>query len=55
MPPEIRRAHVCTTNVVGQKNGYYCVSFSDWTDQIKSYYAGGGGINFDFSIEGAEK
>ncbi|KAJ1460336.1 hypothetical protein M885DRAFT_509278 [Pelagophyceae sp. CCMP2097] len=55
VPPEIRRAHVCTTSVVGQKNGYSCVSFRDWRQSVTDYYAQGGGVHFDFSVDPASK
>ena len=52
IPPEFRRAHICTTQVCVENRArcYDCRTFEEWTSDIKAYYAGGGGIQFDFSI-----
>ena len=58
IPPEIRRQHICFSRNCRLDNTgkfcYDCVSFGEYADQIAEYYKGGGGIKFDFSIEGRE-
>ncbi len=54
IPPEFRREHWCFTDncVENRSTCYDCVTVSEFYNQIKDYYAGGGGVNFDFSVEG---
>lgn len=54
IPPEFRRAHICTSNrpssvVVDGSNK--CVPLGAWVDDVADYYRGGGGVQFDFSID----
>jgi len=46
MPPNFRRAHICAPQ---DDDG--CVSFQQWTEGVADYYKGGGGIEWDFSID----
>lgn len=53
IPPELRREHFCFTDkcVENRSYCYDCVTFGEWYGQVKEYYANGGGVHFDFSIE----
>jgi hypothetical protein len=53
IPPEIRRAHICTTDRCVQDRAwcYDCKTFREVKDGVSDYYAGGGGIKWDFSVE----
>lgn len=51
IPPEFRRAKICSEEQVRLFPDSGCVTADKWVDGIKEYYANGGGINFDFSIE----
>lgn len=52
IPPEFRRAHICTTDecVASRASCYDCVTLQEWTDDIGNYYRNGGGIQFDFTV-----
>mmetsp|Transcript_724 Transcript_724/g.1004 ORF Transcript_724/g.1004 Transcript_724/m.1004 type:complete len:161 (+) Transcript_724:225-707(+) len=54
IPPELRREHWCFTDKCAENRTkcYDCITFKEFYGQVKDYYANGGGINFDFSIEG---
>lgn len=55
IPPELRRTHFCFSRTCRLDNTgklcYDCTSFGEWATKVSNYYKGGGGINFDFSIE----
>lgn len=54
IPPEFRRAHICTSNrpsVVVDGSSSTCVPLGAWVDDVADYYKGGGGVHFDFSID----
>lgn len=53
IPVELRRAHFCFTDRCAANPTVCenCVTFGQWTDDVKTYYANGGGVKFDFSIE----
>jgi hypothetical protein len=57
IPPEFRRARFCTTSrcVESRASCNDCVTFSEWKIKVVDYYKGGGGVNFDFSIDPATK
>jgi hypothetical protein len=57
IPPEFRRARFCTTSrcVESRASCNDCVTFSEWKVKVVDYYKGGGGVNFDFSIDPATK
>jgi hypothetical protein len=57
IPPEFRRARFCTTSgcVENRASCNDCVTFSEWKIKVVDYYKGGGGVNFDFSIDPATK
>ena len=55
IPPELRREHICFSEKCRLDNTgkfcYDCINFSELTGKISDYYKGGGGVNFDFSVE----
>ena len=53
VPVELRRGHLCFTESCAQNRSrcYDCVTIPEWFGDIRAYYANGGGVNFDFSIE----
>jgi hypothetical protein len=53
IPPEFRRAHVCTVErcVANRASCNDCQTFDEIRDGIVQYYKSGGGIQFDFSID----
>lgn len=55
IPPEFRRSHICMTDrCVPAENRRYChdcKTVSELKEGITKYYASGGGVHFDFSIE----
>ncbi|KAL3826764.1 hypothetical protein ACHAXA_000590 [Cyclostephanos tholiformis] len=54
IPPEFRRSRFCTDEDVSLHPEKHCTTFGAWRTGITEYYAKGGGIKFDFSIEGKE-
>jgi hypothetical protein len=52
IPPEFRRARFCTDEDVRLYPEKHCTTFNAWRTGISEYYANGGGVHFDFSIEG---
>ena len=52
IPPEYRRARFCTDEDVRLYPEKHCTTFNAWRTGIAEYYANGGGVHFDFSIEG---
>lgn len=53
IPPEFRRAHLCTTEqcIQNRDKCYDCVSFSEWKSHVNDYYRNGGGFHLDFTID----
>lgn len=51
IPPEFRRAKICSEEQVIQFPESGCMTGAKWASGIKDYYANGGGISFDFSID----
>ena len=51
IPPEFRRAKICSDEQVRLFPDSGCMTGSQWVGGITEYYANGGGVNFDFSIE----
>jgi hypothetical protein len=54
IPTEFRRARFCTDDDVSLHPEKHCTTFGAWRTGITEYYAKGGGIEFDFSVEGKE-
>eukprot|EP00585_Thalassiosira_rotula_P002516 CAMPEP_0196134700 /NCGR_PEP_ID=MMETSP0910-20130528/3538_1 /TAXON_ID=49265 /ORGANISM="Thalassiosira rotula, Strain GSO102" /LENGTH=115 /DNA_ID=CAMNT_0041394687 /DNA_START=247 /DNA_END=594 /DNA_ORIENTATION=- len=54
IPVEFRRAKFCTEEDVRLNPDSHCTTFGMWREGIADYYANGGGVNFDFSVEGRE-
>eukprot|EP00568_Trieres_chinensis_P004048 CAMPEP_0183292988 /NCGR_PEP_ID=MMETSP0160_2-20130417/1851_1 /TAXON_ID=2839 ORGANISM="Odontella Sinensis, Strain Grunow 1884" /NCGR_SAMPLE_ID=MMETSP0160_2 /ASSEMBLY_ACC=CAM_ASM_000250 /LENGTH=156 /DNA_ID=CAMNT_0025454039 /DNA_START=39 /DNA_END=509 /DNA_ORIENTATION=+ len=54
IPPEFRRAQFCSAEQVELNPGSHCITTEKWVEGIADYYKNGGGIHFDFSIEGRE-
>lgn len=53
VPVEFRRARMCSEEQVKTAAPEkHCMTFGDWRQGIADYYSNGGGVNFDFSIEG---
>lgn len=53
IPVELRRDHLCFTEKCASNRSscYDCITIGEWYEKISEYYAGGGGVNFDFSVE----
>lgn len=54
IPPEFRRARFCSDYQVRLYPQSKCITPENWAKGIKEYYQQGGGIQWDFSIEGRE-
>lgn len=54
IPTEFRRARICTDEDVRLHPEEHCTTFASWRTGVAEYYANGGGVKFDFSIEGKE-
>ena len=54
VPTEFRRAKMCSEEQVLLYPDSNCMTFKSWKEGIAEYYANGGGVKFDFSIEGKE-
>ena len=52
IPPEFRRARLCNEEEVVLYADKNCMTGDQWVEGVKGYYQNGGGIHFDFSIEG---
>ena len=50
IPPEFRRAQLCSETQTRSENSE-CITFGTWKGRIQEYYANGGGIQFDFSVD----
>ena len=56
IPPEFRRAYICPDACAKVENQaaptcQTCITGEEWVNGIKEYYANGGGIQWDFSID----
>jgi len=53
IPVELRRDHFCFTEkcATNRSRCYDCVTVKEWSGKVKDYYANGGGVQFDFSVE----
>mmetsp|Transcript_11828 Transcript_11828/g.21001 ORF Transcript_11828/g.21001 Transcript_11828/m.21001 type:complete len:162 (+) Transcript_11828:84-569(+) len=54
IPTEFRRARFCTEEDVKLYPEKHCTTVDLWKAGVADYYANGGGVHFDFSIEGKE-
>lgn len=54
IPVEFRRARICTEEEYQSNPQKDCVTFDLWKSGIVEYYSNGGGVQFDFSIEGRD-
>jgi hypothetical protein len=54
VPPEFRRARNCSEEQVLLHPGRNCMTAEMWWGGIADYYRNGGGVQFDFSMEGNE-
>ena len=52
VPPEFRRARICNEEDVRLHPEKNCTTFATWKKEMAQYYKDGGGVEFDFSIEG---
>ena len=53
IPPEFRRARICTEEqVAAAAKEAHCTTFDNWKSELSQYYKDGGGIKFNFSVEG---
>lgn len=55
IPVEFRRARFCTEEQVRLNSDSHCITFDNWKSGIIDYYANGGGVDFDFSVEEGNK
>lgn len=54
IPTEFRRAHLYPEGNAGLYSDPKGMTAKDWAAGVAQYYAKGGGINFDFTVEGRE-
>ena len=53
IPPEFRRARICTeAQVAVAAKEAHCTTFDNWKSELSQYYKDGGGVKFNFSVEG---
>ena len=52
IPTELRRNKFCSEEQVMLYPESKCITFDTWVNEITSYHSNGGGIQFDFTIEG---
>ena len=53
IPPEFRRARICTEDQVAvAAKEARCTTFDNWKSELSQYYKDGGGVKFNFSVEG---
>lgn len=57
IPVEFRRDHWCFTSQCASNRSacYDCITFGEWFQKVREYYATGGGIHFDFTVEDNKK
>mmetsp|Transcript_24622 Transcript_24622/g.30279 ORF Transcript_24622/g.30279 Transcript_24622/m.30279 type:complete len:153 (+) Transcript_24622:125-583(+) len=51
IPPEFRRSRLCSEQQVIDNPKSKCITAEKWISGIQEYYRGGGGIQWDFSID----
>jgi len=51
IPVEYRRARICSEEQVRDNPGSKCMTTETWRKGVADYYANGGGIKFDFSVD----
>lgn len=51
IPPEFRRARICTEQQVIDNPSSKCITAKNWVIGIQDYYRNGGGVDFDFSVD----
>lgn len=54
IPTEFRRAHLYPEGNAGLYSDPKGMTAKDWAAGVAQYYANGGGVKFDFSVEGKE-
>ncbi|KAK1735076.1 hypothetical protein QTG54_014142 [Skeletonema marinoi] len=54
IPTEFRRAHLYPEGNAGLYSDPKGITAKDWAAGVAQYYANGGGVKFDFSVEGKE-
>ena len=54
IPTEFRRAHLYPEGNAGLYSDPKGITTKDWAAGVAQYYANGGGVKFDFSVEGKE-
>ena len=54
IPTEFRRAHIYPEGNAGLYTDAKAMTAKEWASGVAKYYANGGGVKFDFSIEGNE-
>ena len=52
IPTEFRRARICKEEDVVLYPNKNCITADEWFRGVGDYYKNGGGVQFDFSIEG---
>ena len=51
IPVEYRRARICSEQQVREHPHSKCMTTGTWRKGVADYYANGGGIKFDFSVD----
>jgi hypothetical protein len=51
IPPEFRRARICTEQQVIDNPNSKCITAQNWVSGVKGYYQNGGGVEFDFTVD----
>ena len=51
IPVEYRRARICSEQQVRENPNSKCMTTETWRKGVADYYANGGGIKFDFSVD----
>mmetsp|Transcript_25135 Transcript_25135/g.54865 ORF Transcript_25135/g.54865 Transcript_25135/m.54865 type:complete len:165 (-) Transcript_25135:47-541(-) len=51
IPVEFRRARLCSEEEVRANPNSKCMTWETWRSGVADYYASGGGVKFDFSID----
>lgn len=54
VPTEFRRNRFCSAEQVELYPNRKCMTATQWVSGLSQYYANGGGVHFDFSIEEEE-
>lgn len=51
IPVEYRRARICSEQQVRENPASKCMTVDAWREGVADYYANGGGIKFDLSVD----